>query len=80
MPSQARAGVRHAGSLYGRTFRWLGKPVRKAEAEAEHLHEIEQAGESPETPLVAFLGVFLFLLPIFLIMLGLALLAGHIAG
>ena len=80
MQSQTSAGVRHAGSLYGRTFRWLGKPVRKAEAEAEHLHEIEQAGESPETPLVAFLGVFLFLLPIFLIMLGLALLAGHIAG
>jgi hypothetical protein len=80
MQSQATAGVRHAGSLYGRTYRWLRKPVRKAEAEAEHLHEIEQVGESPETPLVAFLGVFLFLLPIFLIMLGLALLAGHIAG
>ena len=72
--------VRHAGSLYRRTFRWLLSPLRKIEAEAEHLHEVERAGEEGETPAIAMLGVFLFLLPIFLIMLGLALLAAHLAG
>jgi hypothetical protein len=47
-------------------------PVREIEAEAEHLHEIEQEGESPATPFIAILGVFLFLLPIVLVLLGIA--------
>jgi hypothetical protein len=72
--------ARHAGSLYGRMFRWLLSPLRKVEAEAQHLHEVEEVGESGETPAIAMFGVFLFLLPLFLIMLGLALLAAHLAG
>ena len=50
----------------------MRRPARKLEAEAEHLHEIERAGEAPETPFIAILGVFLFLFPIFCVMLGLA--------
>lgn len=80
MMSDSRAGVRHAGSLYRRTFRWLLRPIRGAEAEAHHLHHVEQRGESGETPLIAILGLILFLLPIFAVMLGLALLAAHLAG
>jgi hypothetical protein len=72
--------VRYARNLYGRIFRWALRPVRKAEAEVHHLHEIEQEGESGETPFVAILGLILFLLPIFAAMLGLALLAAHLAG
>ena len=68
MSGGARA-ARHAGSLYQRAFR---RPVEKVEAEVHHLHEVEQRGESGETPFIAILGVFLFLVPIFLVMAGLA--------
>ena len=60
-------------------FRWLRHPIGTVEAEAHHLHEVEERGESGETPFIAILGVFLFLLPIFAVMLGLAIAAGHIA-
>jgi hypothetical protein len=56
--------ARHAGSLYARVFRWIRRPIKTIEDEAHHLHEIEQAGESGETPYIALLGVFLFLLPL----------------
>jgi VIT1/CCC1 family predicted Fe2+/Mn2+ transporter len=46
--------------------------MRKVESEVHHLHEVEEAGESGETPFVVILGVFLFLVPIFALMLGLA--------
>jgi uncharacterized membrane protein len=46
--------------------------VKRVEAEAEHLIEIEREGESAETPLVVLFGVILFLLPIVLLVLGLA--------
>jgi hypothetical protein len=72
----ARA-ARHAGSLYQRAFR---RPVQKAEQEVHHLHEVEQAGESGETPFIAIAGVFLFLLPIFLVMVGLALAAYYLSS
>jgi hypothetical protein len=49
------------------------------EDEARHLHEVEQVGEAPETPFVAILGVFLFVLPIFLVMVGLAFGAYYLA-
>jgi hypothetical protein len=78
--NHGRASVRHAGSLYGKTFGWLLKPIRRVEAEAHHLHEVEQHGASGETPLIAILGLLLFLGPIFVLMLGLALLAAHLAG
>jgi hypothetical protein len=61
-------------------FRWALRPVRKIEAEAHHLREVEQVGESGETPFVAMLGVFFFLLPIFALILGLAFAAYYIAG
>jgi hypothetical protein len=74
-----RAGARHAGSLYRRAFRGVLRPVQKVEAEAHHLHEVEQLGESPETPAIAFLGIFLFVFPIFLLMLVIAFAAYHLA-
>ena len=74
-----RGAARHAGTRYRKTFAFLRHPVREVEAEAEHLHEVERAGESAETPLIAFLGLILFLLPIFLLMLGIAFAAYYIA-
>lgn len=71
--------VRHAGSLYGRTFKWLRHPVRRVEAEAEHLREVERVGESGETPFVAILGVVLFLLPIVAVLLGVVFAAYYLA-
>jgi len=74
-----RNAATHAGSLYRKTFAFLRHPVHEIEVEAEHLREIEQAGESAATPLIAFLGLVLFLLPIFLLMLGIAFAAYSIA-
>jgi hypothetical protein len=65
----ATGATRHAGGLYRRTFDFLRHPVRKVEEEAHHLREIEEVGESGETPFIAILGVILFLLPIFAVML-----------
>jgi hypothetical protein len=70
---------RHAGGLYRKALRRGERPLEKLEAEAHHLHEIEQRGESGATPLIAFGGLILFLLPIFLVMLGLALAAYYLA-
>ena len=53
--------------------------MQEIEAEAAHLQEIEEAGESAATPLIAFLGLILFLLPVFLLMLGIAFAAYTIA-
>lgn len=71
--------AQRAATLYRKLFAALGFPVRKIEDEAEHLHEVEQAGESGETPFIAILGLILFLIPIFLLMLGLALAAYYLA-
>jgi hypothetical protein len=75
----ARDAVRHAGSRYRRTFVWLRHPARNTEAEVAHLRQVEQTGEAGETPFVVIGGVFLFLLPIFLLLLGIALAAYYIA-
>jgi hypothetical protein len=75
----ARA-TKHAGGLYRRTSDAVLRPVRRIEAEAHHLLEIEEVGESGETPLIAILGVILFLLPIFALMLGLAFAAYYLVG
>jgi hypothetical protein len=70
---------RHAGGRYRKALRRGARPVEKVEAEAHHLHEIEQRGESGATPFIAFGGLILFLLPIFLVMLGIALAAYYLA-
>ena len=74
-----RDAATHAGTLYRKVFSVLRIPVRKIEAEAEHLREVEQAGESGEAPFIAILGLILFLLPIFLLMAGLAFAAYYLA-
>jgi hypothetical protein len=74
-----RDAATHAGSLYRKTFAFLRRPAHEIEAEVEHLQEIEEAGESAATPLIAFLGLILFLLPVFLLMLGIAFAAYTIA-
>ena len=71
---------RHAGRRYQRTFRWVRHPLGTVETEAHHLHEVEQTGESPETPLVAVIGLLFFLLPIALVMMLLAFGAARLFG
>ena len=64
--------TRHAGGRYRRTFHWITHPVRGVGEEAHHLHEVERAGESAETPLIAMLGLAFFLGSVFLVIVGLA--------
>jgi hypothetical protein len=80
MVNHGRASIRHARNLYGRTYHWLLRPIHKGEAEVHQLHEVELRGASGETPFIAILGLLLFLLPIFALMLGLALLAAYLSG
>jgi uncharacterized membrane protein len=64
----------------GRTLHAALRPIRAAEAEAHHLHAIEQEGESAETPYIAIAGLALFvLLPVYLVMLGIAFAAYYLA-
>ena len=72
--------TKHAGSLYRRAFRWVLRPLRRVEGEAHHLHEVEQVGESGETPFIAILGLLFFLVPVFVVILGLALLFAYLFG
>ena len=44
-----------------------GRPVRAIEREAEHLHEVERAGESEWTPWIAILGLVLFFVPVIVV-------------
>ncbi len=74
--SLGRQAIRHAGGRYRRLLR---RPIESIEAEAHHLVEVEQAGESGETPFIALIGVMLFVLPIFLVIVGLAFAAYYIA-
>ena len=74
MRTVARAR-RDAGDRYRRVLRTLLRPFRAIEEEAHHLHEVERKGEVPQTPLLAMLGLVLFLFPILFVMLGLAALA-----
>lgn len=71
--------ARHAGGLYRRAFGFVRSSARRIEAEAEHLHEVEQAGESGETPYIAILGLLFFLIPIFLVIVGLSFAAYYLA-
>lgn len=74
-----RDAVRHAGEIYRRVIPRLRHPVHEIAAEVEHLHELEHEGASEATPLVAILGIILFLLPIVLVILGLAFAAYYLA-
>ena len=76
--SHVARSVQHAGGLYRRALRRPPHPVQLIEHEAHHLHEIEQRGEAGETPFIAIAGVFLFLLPIFCFMAGVAFAAYYI--
>jgi hypothetical protein len=42
-------------------------------AEIKHLHEVAEKGEAPETPAILVGEVFLFLLPVALVMLAIGL-------
>jgi hypothetical protein len=75
-----RDAVRHARTRYRRTFARFRHPVREIEAEVEHLRDVEREGESGETPFVAILGIIIFLLPIVLLILGLAFAAYYLAS
>ena len=77
--AESRNAAEHAGTLYRRVFSWLRHPVKRLEQEAGHLHEVEQAGESEVTPLIAIAGIILFLLPIVAIVLGLSFAAYFLA-
>ena len=79
MGTATEAG-RHAVGLYRRLLASAVRPVHAVEAEVHHAHQIERHGESGETPFIAILGLFLFLLPIFAIMLGLAVAAAYLVG
>ena len=71
---------RHARRRYERLFRWLRHPIRGIESETHHLHEIEQKGDSGETPFIAILGLVLFLLPLALVIMALAFGAAWLFG
>jgi hypothetical protein len=71
--------AKQAGSHYRRAWATVKRPVQKLEDEAHHLHEVEEEGESGEAPFIAILGLILFLVPIFLLMLGLAMAAYYLA-
>jgi hypothetical protein len=74
-----RDAATHAGSLYRKVFSFLRRPVQGIEAEAEHLIDVEREGESEATPFIAIVGIILFLIPIFLVILGLSLAAYYLA-
>jgi hypothetical protein len=74
-----RNAVTHAGTLYRKTYAAVRHPVRGVEAEVEHLREVEEQGESGETPLIAVFGVILFLIPILVVIAGLCFAAYYIA-
>jgi hypothetical protein len=76
----ATEATRHAASLYRRLYGAAVRPAHALEAEATHLHDVERRGQSGETPFIAVLGLVMFLVPIFLVMLGLALLAAYLIG
>jgi hypothetical protein len=74
------ASARYAVRRYRRTLARFTHALRRLEAEERHLHEVERAGESAETPYIAVLGLLLFLGPIFLLMVGIAFAAYYLAA
>ncbi len=71
---------RHASSRLGRVLHAAERVIGSAHAEVVGLHAIEREGEKGETPFIALLGLFfVLLLPVFLVMLGLALIGYYLA-
>jgi hypothetical protein len=77
--AEPKGAVGNAARRYRRLGRRVAHPLRSIEDEAHTLHEVERAGEAGETPFIVIAGLFLFLLPIFLVILGLALLGYYLA-
>lgn len=71
--------ARHAGGLYKATIRRVRRSEAAVAKEAHHLHEVEQLGESGETPYIVVLGMILFLVPIVLVIGGLSFAAYYLA-
>jgi hypothetical protein len=69
-----------ADSLQRKMFAVFRTPVREIQAEAEHVRDVERAGDSGATPFIAMLGVILFLLLGLILMAGLILAAYYLAG
>jgi len=78
--STAKRAASHAGARYRRLFGAFRHPAHAIEAEAAHLRQIEQTGESGETPFIAILGLLFFLVPLFLLLLGIAFGAYYLAA
>jgi hypothetical protein len=55
------------------------QPIRAIEGKGHHLHEVERAGESAETPLIAILGLVLLFASVFLVMAALSFAAYYLA-
>lgn len=55
------------------------RPLRSAEAKAHRLHALEREGETGLTPLIALLGLVSFLVPVFIVILGVAFAAYFLA-
>jgi hypothetical protein len=74
-----RGALPAASGLYRRTLHAAGRLIGSAEAEARHLHAVEQEGEAAATPFIAILGLFVFFLLLFLVIVGLAFAAYYLA-
>jgi hypothetical protein len=74
-----RDAAAHAGKRFRKLFAWLRHPLTRTEVEADHLREVERAGESGETPYIVMLGLLFFLVPLFLLLVGLAFAAYYLA-
>jgi hypothetical protein len=51
---------------------------RRVEDEMQHLHELEVEGDSPATPAISIIRVMLVIVPVFALMVGLAVLAYYV--
>ena len=52
---------------------WTRHPIQAVEEEAKHLHDIEKDGTSGATPLISIAAVGMFLLPVVVVVMGVAL-------
>ena len=72
-PLPPRADVRVVAAVAGgcriRRRRSRVPTAMHVPAEIKHLHEVAEKGEAPETPAILVAEVFLFLLPVALVML-----------